>query len=241
VLVDEPAVKSLAMPSNSKTFDFAAGELLLIDKPYDMTSFGVIGAVRRITKVKKVGHAGTLDPLATGLMLVATGKKTKQLTDLTGQDKRYLATLKLGATTVCYDAEAPEENHQPTTHITQEAIEAALPAFRGEIMQRPPIFSAIKVGGRRAYKSARSGQEVEIPEREVTIHSLALVDFHEAQFATLNVHCSKGTYIRSLAHDIGQALGVGAYLYDLRRTAIGAFSIDDALSLEQLDALVNPT
>lgn len=214
-------------------YDFAGGELLLLDKPEGWSSFRLVAYVRRLTGVKKVGHAGTLDPLATGLMLIATGKATKQLTHLTGQDKAYRATLRLGAITDSYDRETPEEAITTTPTWTSAEIEAVLTAFRGPIWQRPPIFSAVKVEGRRAYKAARAGQTLEMPPRQVDIQRLECVSYTPPHELVLDVDCSKGTYIRSLAHDIGQQLRCGAYLSALRRTRIGTFRLEDALTPEQ--------
>jgi tRNA pseudouridine55 synthase len=217
--------------------DFAAGQTLLFDKPLGWTSFDVVSKVRRITGVKKVGHAGTLDPLATGLLIVCTGPHTKRIESLQGQEKEYEALLKLGAVTASYDAEQPEESPCDAAHIGPADIEALLPRFRGEIEQLPPRFSALKVGGKRAYEAARAGQEVELQPRNVQIYALELLprELPPAHFA-LRVQCSKGTYIRSLAHDLGQALGVGAYLRGLIRTRIGDFRLEDAWQIEAFAA-----
>jgi tRNA pseudouridine55 synthase len=219
--------------------DFLAGAMFLVDKPLEWTSFDVVNKLRYKLKhsigVKKikVGHSGTLDPLATGLLLICCGKYTKKLTELTVADKRYEGTMKLGATTASYDAELEEENIKPTDHITEELVEEVLPAYRGKIAQYPPIFSAIKKNGQALYKLARKGIEVRPDPREVEIFSLEVKNV-ELPYVKLDIHCGKGTYIRSLAHDIGQSLGVGAYLSQLRRTTIGPYNVSDALSIEEI-------
>ena len=218
--------------------DFQAGQTLLFDKPKGWTSFGVVKKVRYTVKVKKVGHAGTLDPLATGLLILCTGKATKTIDQIQGQEKEYEVIFKLGATTASYDAEQPEENLTDASHIDAEAVEQAMGPFRGEIEQVPPIFSAVKVGGKRAYQAARKGQEIELKSRRVQIQAFELISLPEVappRFAA-RVVCSKGTYIRSLVHDLGQALGVGAYLHELKRTRIGDYRLEDAWQLEDFVA-----
>ncbi len=216
--------------------DYLAGVGVLIDKPKDWTSFDVVAKLRNTTgkylgvRKLKVGHAGTLDPLATGLLILCIGKATKQIEAFQGLPKSYLADMKLGAHTKTYDAEAEEEDVQAVDHLTQDDIEKEIATFRGEISQTPPIYSAIKVKGKALYKYARKGEEVVIKSRTVTIHDYTLKSCELPQIQC-EIDCSKGTYIRSLAHDLGQQLGVGAYLSDLRRTAIGPYSVDDALSL----------
>lgn len=205
---------------------------MLVDKPVGWTSFDVVsklrGGLRQVTGRKvKVGHAGTLDPLASGLLVLAYGKRTKELPGLTGLDKVYQCTLALGHTTPSYDAETEPIAHGPWEHLTQAHVEEVLTAFRGEIQQRPPVFSAKHHKGERAYFLAREGVEVEMPFQSVRVDRLELTSFLPGQLE-LAVACGKGTYIRSLAHDIGQALGCGAYLSALRRTHIGPFSVDDA-------------
>lgn len=217
--------------------DFLEGEMLLFDKPYEWTSFDLVNKIR--VKLKhtlrkkniKVGHAGTLDPLATGLMIVCTGKATKRIDQLSGLDKEYVATIELGATTPTYDLESNVDNRFPTEHITREVIEAVLCQFKGDIEQMPPIYSAIKIKGEKAYDLARRGDKVELKPRPITIHALEILDF-EMPRLVVRVHCSKGTYIRSLAHDIGQALSSGAHLTGLIRTRIGEFSLDGAQKIE---------
>lgn len=226
--------------------DFISGEILAVDKPYGWTSFDVVkrlrGALSRRLKVKrvKIGHAGTLDPLATGVLVVCTGRATRRIEELQKGVKAYRATVRLGATTPSYDLEKDIDATYPTAHITPEAVEEALAALRGDIMQVPPIFSAVKVDGKRAYKYARKGREVELAAKPVTISKLVATNIDldsETPSLELEIVCSKGTYIRSLARDIGQALGSGAHLTALRRTAVGFYnennllSVDDALSL----------
>lgn len=215
------------------------GSLLLVDKPEGWTSFDVVNKIRgkirhafHVPKIK-VGHAGTLDPMATGLLLICTGKWTKKLADFQGRDKEYTGVIRLGATTASYDKETPEENPKEYAHLSEEMIRNASQSFIGEIDQVPPIYSAIKVDGRPLYESARKGKEVEIQSRRVVIHT-----FHIDQIELPNVHftvsCSKGTYIRSLAYDLGQLLGCGAYLSALERTSIGEYHLRDAWNLEDL-------
>jgi tRNA pseudouridine55 synthase len=220
------------------------GRVMLFDKPLTWTSFQAVGFLRRharsITGNKriKVGHAGTLDPLATGLLIICTGRATKEINRFMGLEKEYLATLKLGATTASYDGEKPEDAWFPTHHINRALIDDALTAFRGEILQVPPIFSALKVDGKPMYELARKGKAPEMVARPVTIHALEVVSFY-GQELVIRVVCSKGTYIRSLAHDIGQALQSGAYLSALRRTRIGPFTTDEALGPEQWDEVLS--
>lgn len=223
----------------NSSLDFAAGTALLIDKPRDWTSFDVVAKIRNRLSRKlgvrrlKVGHAGTLDPLATGLLIICTGKATKQIESFQGLYKEYTGTIKLGATTKTYDAEGEEENIQDCTSIDEHEIRNAIQKFTGVIHQRPPIFSALKVKGKALYKYARKGEEVEIKTREVTIHEFNMMSY-ESPFIKVHVNCSKGTYIRSLAHDLGQELACGAYLSELRRTAIGEHSVLTALSVEEI-------
>ncbi|MEM6725809.1 MAG: tRNA pseudouridine(55) synthase TruB [Bacteroidota bacterium] len=217
---------------------FQEGQVLLIDKPKDWTSFDVVNKIRhklkRLLKVKKikVGHSGTLDPMATGLLIICTGKFTKKLHDFQGLDKTYTGSLLLGATTPSYDAETPIDQKFPIDHIDQAAIEQARQGFLGEQAQQPPMFSAIKVDGQPLYKKARKGEKIEVKSRQITIHQFDVnaVSFPELQF---EVSCSKGTYIRSLVHDFGKVLDSGAYMNNLRRTRIGDFKIEDAWNLEE--------
>lgn len=215
--------------------DYLSGEILCIDKPLGWTSFDAVkrlrGAlVRRLGISRlKVGHAGTLDPLATGVMIVCTGRATKRIEELQSGVKEYVATIALGATTPSYDLETGIDATYPTDHITREAVEAVLARFTGLIEQVPPTFSACKIDGVRAYKKARSGKDVELQPRPVTIDELELLDF-EPEAIRVRVVCSKGTYIRALARDIGRALGSGAHLTALRRTRVGDVGIDDCVS-----------
>lgn len=213
--------------------DIQSGKILLVDKPLDWTSFQAVSKIKyklkREFKLKKikVGHAGTLDPRATGLLIVCIGKATTQIPQIQDAPKEYFAEIKIGAQTESYDTEKPEILHRETSHILEEHVHEILHRFLGEIDQKPPVFSALKIGGERAYDLARAGETVEMKSRKTTIHYIRDVktDF---PFVTFTVGCSKGTYIRSLAHDIGQELGVGAYLTNLRRTKIGEYSIHDA-------------
>lgn len=211
------------------------GQVLLIDKPLKWTSFDVIRKLRGVFKIKKIGHAGTLDPLATGLLIVCTGKFTKKINEYMGMPKRYIATLTLGSITPTYDLESAPEQHQPYEHITEEKLQQALEKFTGNIMQVPPAHSAIKQDGKRVYELARAGKEVKLEPRPVTIYEIKVLRF-ELPFVELDIACSTGTYIRSMAHDIGQALGCGAHLSALRRTAIGEFLVENALLPEAIEA-----
>tara|TARA_Y100000385_G_C13107946_1_gene649591 strand:+ start:123 stop:818 length:696 start_codon:yes stop_codon:yes gene_type:complete len=217
--------------------DYKNGELLLIDKPLEWTSFQVVNKLRwhirktfQIKKIK-VGHAGTLDPLATGLLIICTGKKTKQIEQYQAQVKTYTGTLVLGSTTPSYDLETEIDATFSTTHITEELIHQTTAQFIGNIEQYPPIFSALKKGGKRLYEFAREGKEVEISARKIVIDffNITAINGLEVDF---EIQCSKGTYIRSLAHDFGKALNSGAHLAALRRTKIGDFSVDNAISVE---------
>lgn len=212
------------------------GGVALVDKGKDWTSFDVVAKLRGITRIKKLGHAGTLDPLATGLLIICFGKMTKSINEFQEQTKIYRAVVKLGATTKTDDAEAPEENSVGTEHLTQEQIQSVLGQFLGEITQIPPMFSAIKKNGVPLYKLARKGQEIEREARHVRIDALEIESI-AIPVCTLNITCSKGTYIRSLARDLGSVLGVGAYLADLRRTGIGAFSVQNALTIQEISQL----
>ena len=218
--------------------DFKKGEILAFDKPYGWTSFGLVAKVRwqlchRVgVKKLKVGHAGTLDPLATGVLLVCTGKATKRIEELQAHTKEYVATLKLGATTPSFDLEKPIDAVYPTEHITREMVEEVLTRFVGTIEQVPPVFSACKVDGSRAYDLARRGEEVELKAKTLVIDEIELLRC-ELPEIDIRVVCSKGTYIRALARDIGQALHSGAHLTALRRTRIGDRRVEDCLRLEE--------
>jgi tRNA pseudouridine55 synthase len=212
---------------------FLEGKVLLLDKPIGWTSFNMVQKVRHLTKVTKVGHAGTLDPLATGLLIICTGKFTKQINTYMGMTKEYTGTMVIGATTPTYDLESEPENFQSIEHITEEQIKKATKQFVGAIFQMPPQHSAIKKDGKRLYESARQGIEVKVDPRPITIESFEIthIDLPKIDF---KVVCSTGTYIRSLVKDYGDALGVGAYMSALRRTKIGAFNVEDALQWETL-------
>ncbi|GAP63283.1 tRNA pseudouridine55 synthase [Ardenticatena maritima] len=209
--------------------------ILIVDKPAGMTSHDVVARVRKLARQRKIGHAGTLDPLATGVLVLGLGKATRLLEYLTGHDKRYLAAVMLGQTTTTYDAEGEVVRTYEGEWPSREAVEAALERFRGEIEQRPPLFSAIKQGGERLYEKARRGENVDVPPRRVIIHELHLLRY-APPLLELDVRCSKGTYIRSLAHDLGEALGTGAFLAALRRTASGPFTIEQAHTLPEIEA-----
>ena len=215
------------------------GELLLIDKPAGMTSFGVVARVRRLLSQRaggkvKVGHTGTLDPFATGLMILLVGKGTKRSNEFLKLDKVYEAEIVLGATSTTGDPEGEiTETANRTDEITKTELEAALVQFTGEIQQVPPAFSAIKINGQRAYKLARKGEEVTMPARTVTVYSLELIEY-SYPVVRIRTHVSSGTYIRTLAEDIGQTLGVGAYCRELRRTKVGDYSIEQATSPNDL-------
>lgn len=210
------------------------GQVLLFNKPLQWTSFDLVKKVRILTKVSKVGHAGTLDPLATGLLIICTGKFTKKINEYMGMPKEYTGSFTLGATTASYDLEQEPENFKDITHITSDVIHAATHQFIGDILQMPPQHSAIKKDGKRLYESARKGIEVKVDPRPVTIHSFTITKI-ELPKVYFKVLCSTGTYIRSLANDFGAALGTGAYLSSLCRAAIGNFSINDAYSIENFE------
>ncbi|MHA7131458.1 tRNA pseudouridine(55) synthase TruB [Algoriphagus namhaensis] len=209
------------------------GEVFLIDKPLEWTSFDVVKKVRNALKIKKVGHAGTLDPLATGLLIVCAGKMTKQIDSFMGQEKEYTGTFELGATTESFDLEQPVEQVADPSHLTQEDMERAISSFRGDILQIPPMHSAIKVDGKRVYESARKGKVVQMDPRPVRVSTFELVKF-ENPTLHFRIVCSKGTYIRSLARDLGELLQVGAYMSSLCRTRIGDFKLSDAKELNSL-------
>lgn len=216
--------------------DLLTGQILLVDKPLDWTSFQAVNKLKyklkrefSLPKKFKIGHAGTLDPRATGLLIVCTGKFTKKIPEIQDAPKEYVAEIKIGVQTESYDTEKPEILPQNFSHITEGFILETLSKFVGEIEQKPPVFSAIKIDGERAYDLARAGQEVEMKSRKTTFHYLDQVEIN-LPFVSFRVGCSKGTYIRSLAHDIGQSLGVGAYLTQLRRTKIGEYSVDNAIA-----------
>ena len=219
--------------------DFLEGAYIYINKPYRMSSFGALAHIRYVLskrlKVKRVkmGHAGTLDPLATGVLILCTGKATKQIERLQQHTKEYTATLQLGATTPSFDLEHAVDQTYPTAHITRELIEQTLPQFVGDIMQRPPLFSACKVGGDRAYELARQGSDHQLAAKPVRIDEIELTDFDAQKMQmSIRVVCGKGTYIRSLARDIGRALGSGAFLTALRRTRVGDIRVEDCVDFD---------
>ena len=219
--------------------DFKSGTILSFDKPLEWTSFGLVNKVRYLLcrhigeKKLKVGHAGTLDPLATGVLIICTGKATKQIDTLQAKTKEYVATLQLGATTPSFDLETEVDATYPTAHITEEKVKETLTHFIGRIEQVPPSYSACKVDGKRAYDLARQGKEVELKAKVLVIDEIELLDFNPtAMQATIRVVCSKGTYIRALARDIGQALESGAHLTALRRTRIGDYRVEDCHTLD---------
>ena len=219
--------------------NFNEGVIIGIDKPYKMSSFGALAHVRFLISKKmgvkrvKTGHAGTLDPLATGVLLICTGKATKQIEALQAHTKEYVATLKLGATTASYDREHTVNFTYPTKHITRQLIEQTLPQFVGEIMQVPPEFSACKVDGKRAYLLMRKGRDVELKAKPLHVDEITLLDFDPRQMTmAIKVVCGKGTYIRALARDIGEALGSGAFLTSLRRTRVGDYKVEDCVDFD---------
>lgn len=220
-----------------KTYDFLGGEVLLFDKDLEWTSFDLVNKVRNTLcrkmeiKKMKVGHAGTLDPLATGLLILCTGKMTKQIESFQAKEKEYTATFKLGATTPSFDMETEEDSNKDTSHVTNELIEVAIKKFQGEIEQIPPIFSAVKIKGKRAFDYARNGEDVKLTPRKIVISKIEVLSF-SSPYLKIRVECSKGTYIRSLARDIGEELKCGAYLTELRRTKIGDFKVENAITVD---------
>lgn len=226
--------------------DFEKGEVLHVAKPLNWTSFNLVSKVRwklqKTLKIKKlkVGHAGTLDPLATGVMIICTGKCTKQIETFQYQTKEYIATLGLGATTPSFDLELPIDGTYPTEHITREMVDEVIPRFLGEIWQVPPVYSAVKVDGKRAYDYARDGQEVELKAKLLVIDEIEVLDFL-LPVLKIRVVCSKGTYIRALARDIGLALGSGAHLIGLERTRIGEVQLKDCWQINDLVQRIEDT
>lgn len=205
--------------------------VLLVDKPQTWTSFDVVNKLKRVLKQKKIGHAGTLDPMATGLLIVCVGRSaTKHIEQFMGMEKTYTATLRLGEVTPSYDADTPVSEFRAWQHLSESDIRAACLAFKGEIEQRPPLFSALKIDGERLYKKARRGENIEVPTRTVHIAELSVLRI-DGQAVEIEVRCSKGTYIRSLAFDIGEKLGCGAHLVGLRRTQIGTYRVENAFQM----------
>jgi tRNA pseudouridine55 synthase len=209
------------------------GRVLLINKPYEWTSFDVVNKLRYRLKMKKIGHAGTLDPLATGLLIICTGKLTKQIEGFMGLEKEYTGKFVIGQTTPSFDLETEVSEAKDVEHITNDQLIQAAQNLTGKISQLPPMHSAIKIGGKRAYKFARAGQEVELQPRPVEILVFEITEFTPPQ-VSFRIVCSKGTYIRSIARDFGAALGVGAYLSDLCRTRIGPYLLSDAISIDEV-------
>ncbi len=218
--------------------NFQQGVIIAIDKPYRMSSFGALAHIRYVLSKKlhfkvKIGHAGTLDPLATGVLILCTGRATKQIEQLQGHTKEYTATLQLGATTASYDMEHTVDHTYPTLHITRELLEQTLKQFIGDIQQVPPTYSAVKVNGERSYALRRAGEEVKLKAKTVHVEEIELTHYDDEQKqASIRVVCGKGTYIRSLARDIGRALGSGAFLTALRRTRVGDVTIADCIDFD---------
>ncbi len=221
------------------------GEILCFNKPYTWTSFDLVNKIRGIlrhrtrNKKLKVVHAGTLDPLATGVLIICSGKATKRIDELQAGVKEYVATLKIGATTPSFDKETEEDATYPTDHITKALIEDSLQQFVGTIEQIPPSFSAVRVNGKRAYQMARKGQDIELKPKKLTIDEIELLDCNLPNQIRIRVVCSKGTYIRALARDIGAALHSGAYLTDLCRTRIGQYKLEDCMEITEFDDWLN--
>ena len=226
--------------------DFLEGEIIGIDKPYRMSSFGALAHVRHVLSKRlgvrrvKTGHAGTLDPLATGVLILCTGKMTKRIEELQQHTKEYTATLQLGATTASFDMEHPVDATYPTEHISRESIDSVLPRFIGDIQQVPPAYSACMVNGKRAYQLSRKGKEVELAPKNIHIDEIEVLDFDtEKMQLSLRVVCGKGTNIRSLARDLGEALGSGAYLTALRRTRVGNIRVEDCIDFDHLQEWID--
>lgn len=224
--------------------DFLDGQILLINKPLGWTSFDVVKKIKNLIRTKyslkkiKVGHAGTLDPLATGLLIVCTGKFTKLISKIQGQEKTYTGTITLGGTTPSYDLETEVDKNYETAHITEELIKESTTQFIGEIDQKPPIFSALKKGGERLYEKARRGETIEIESRKVTVREFTITSIENLE-VNFEIKCSKGTYIRSIAHDFGAALNSGGHLSKLCRTSIGEYQISEAIDVETFKKLLN--
>ena len=231
---DEPG-KKIHVPvslSDEQRSVYENGKVLLIDKPLHWTSFDAVRKIRNALHIKKVGHAGTLDPLATGLLIICTGKFTKKINEYMSQEKEYTGTFTLGAETPTYDLESEPFNRKPVDNFSPEQLQEAAKQFTGNIMQVPPIYSALKKNGTAMYELARRGDEIELSPRPVKVSSF-IITSAELPIISFKILCSTGTYIRSLAHDFGQALGCGAYLSSLRRTRIGEFEVNDAVGVEE--------
>jgi tRNA pseudouridine55 synthase len=226
----------ITITSDARALDFEKGEVLLVDKPLNWTSFDVVHRVRDLFHVKKVGHAGTLDPKATGLLILCTGKKTKDIDTFTGQEKEYEGVMQLGATTASFDSETPEQDQKNFLLIDEKQILNVFSTFIGAQLQVPPMYSAVKYGGKPLYKYARKGRSLERQPREITVSEFILIKM-ELPSVYFRVVCSKGTYIRSLVDECGKKLLCGAYLKELRRTRIGSLSLHQALQIEDLHSL----
>lgn len=226
----------VTMTSDVHSLDFEKGEVLLVDKPLNWTSFDVVHRVRDLFHVKKVGHAGTLDPKATGLLILCTGKKTKEIDTFTGQEKEYEGIMQLGATTVSFDSETPEQDQKDFLRIDEKQILDVFSTFVGVQLQVPPMYSAVKYGGKPLYKYARKGRSLERQPREITVSEFTLIKM-DLPLVYFRVVCSKGTYIRSIVDECGKKLLCGAYLKELRRTRIGSLSLQQALQIEDLHSL----
>ena len=226
----------VTMTSDIHSLDFEKGEILLVDKPLNWTSFDVVHRVRDLFHVKKVGHAGTLDPKATGLLILCTGKKTKEIDTFTGQEKEYEGIMQLGATTVSFDSETPEQDQKDFLLIDEKQILDVFSTFVGVQLQVPPMYSAVKYGGKPLYKYARKGRSLERQPREITVSEFTLIKM-DLPLVYFRVVCSKGTYIRSVVDECGKKLLCGAYLKELRRTRIGSLSLQQALQIEDLHSL----
>jgi tRNA pseudouridine55 synthase len=232
--IDFEASRYLASPMNI----FEEGQVLLINKPLEWTSFDVVRKIRALIRIKKVGHAGTLDPLATGLLIVCTGKLTKRINEYMAQEKEYTGTFTLGAVTPTYDLESEPVEMKSYDHLTTEKIVDTTNLFKGEVLQVPPIHSAIKVGGQPVYKLARKGEDIQLEPRKIFIKEFEIMSI-ELPVIQFRVVCSTGTYIRSLAHDFGQALDSGAYLSSLCRTRIGNFQLSEAMTIPDAEKWIH--
>lgn len=238
--MDDQFLDKQALSSSPATFNWAEGKVLLIDKPFEWTSYDVIRKMRKLINLKKIGHAGTLDPLATGLLIVCTGKFTKKINEYMAQEKEYTASVTLGAVTPTYDFESEPQDIKSLDGITQELILKTTLQFTGEILQTPPIHSAIKQNGKPVYLLARKGVDVILQPRKITIKEFEITHI-ELPLVYFRIVCTTGTYIRSLANDFGAALGCGGYLSKLRRTRIGNFKVEDAMTMEEFKEFVTLT
>ena len=238
--MDDQFLDKQALSSSPATFNWAEGKVLLIDKPFEWTSYDVIRKMRKLINLKKIGHAGTLDPLATGLLIVCTGKFTKKINEFMAQEKEYTGSITLGAVTPTYDFESEPQDFKSPDGITQELINKTTLQFTGEILQTPPIHSAIKQNGKPVYLLARKGVDVILQPRKITIKEFEITHI-ELPLVYFKVVCTTGTYIRSLANDFGAALGCGGYLSKLRRTRIGNFKVEDAVTMEEFKEFASST